>query len=803
MAANVWRDVRLAVRSYSKRPGFASSTLLIAALGLGATTSIFSVVDAVMLRDLGYPQEAQLVSFDRGSHPVARFRDWQEAFGCFDSMAAGWGVDLALTGGGHPERLHATRVTRDFLPTFGAQPILGRLFTRDEFRGDPRVAVISHGLWVRRFASDASVLGARIDLNGIPTRVVGVLGRDFREPTGVVESGVDVWLPLDITIPELQEPNLFVLDVVGHLREGVTIDVAREELRIRAPDLAAKDPDLHATRSGEPAEIQLVPLRKAMVGDTDTALLLLLGAVSVMLLIACANIANLLLARAADRDQEVAVRIALGAGRRRILAQLLTESMVLSLAGGVVGTALAYVAVGAFRALGPADFPRMSEVAVDLRVLGFALSASLLTGVLFGLAPAWRGARTSIAGIIKNGSATTGVREAHRLRSILVVGEIAMTLILLAGAGLLMNSFVRVNNVAPGFEVERLVMVPIRLGDQFTGAQRTQFVEGVLESIRAIPGVSDVSVALNTPFVRLGGSRCCWAKTMFRTERGREVDEFMIADWVTPGYFRTLGATVRGRDFRPSDVGASPVPMVVSEEAAAAFFPGGEALGLTVIDDDDVSYVITGVVSGLHYWGLDQGTEMHLFVPHLPFLTQTTGLQTILVRSAGDPRAIAPSIRKAIWAVEPTLPVDEVTTMRQRVASSTAFRRFQSILFASFASVAVLLAAMGIYGSTLYVVSQRRREFGIRVAMGAQRGDVVRLVLRRGAAQAALGVAVGTAAALALGRFLESWLFGVSAADGLTIASVGAFLAGVALLASWIPARRATLTNPLDTLRVG
>ena len=247
--------------------------------------------------------------------------------------------------------------------------------------------------------------------------------------------------------------------------------------------------------------------------------------------------------------------------------------------------------------------------------------------------------------------------------------------------------------------------------------------------------MTDVSVGLNTPFVRLGSSRCCWAKDTFCTERGREVDEFMIADWMTPGYFQTLGATVRGRGFRPSDIGASPVPMVVSEEAAAAFFPGEEALGLTVIDDDDVSYVITGVVSGLHYWRLDQGTEMHLFVPHLPFLTQTTGLQTILVRSAADPRASAPSIRKAIWAVEPTLPVDEVTTMRQRVASSTAFRRFQSILFASFATMAVLLAAMGTYGSTLYVVSQRRREFGIRVAMGAQRGHVIRLVLRRGAAR--------------------------------------------------------------------
>jgi len=798
----LWQDLRLAMRSSIRRPGFSLSVISISALGLGATTTIFSVLDGVVLRGLTYPDADALVFFEDGAHTIPRFRDWQERVQSFETLSAAWAEDYSLTGSGNPERLSGVMTSEGFLPTLGGQAVLGRLFVSADFRGPANVAVLSQGLWERRFGADPDILGKGITLNEEPRVVIGVLGRDFAEPVGLLEAGTDVWLPLDITHPEIQSSRMFVLNVIAKLRNDTSLPAARGELRRLAPEFSAANPEVHGTVDpDDPTPIPIVPLQDAIVGDVQSTLFLLLGAVSVMLLIACANVANLFLARGADYDRDVAVRRALGAGRGRVVSQLLCESTLLSVVGGVVGTGLAYVAVASFRALGPRSFPRIAELTVDERVLAVAFTVSLMTGIVFGLAPAWKGAQADINQIIKDGSPGASGKHRTSLRGLLVISEISLTLVLLSGAGLLAKSFLRLNAVDPGFETQQLLMVPLNLAQQ-SGEERLNFVEQLRERLTAVRGVESASVALNAPFVRFGNSRCCWASFSTRSDTGVELDGFTLQDWVTPDFFETLGVPVRGRALRPQDRDAFPIPTVVSGALANELYGDEEPIGRTFTNEDEEEFLVVGTVTGLHYYGLDQGTDKHIWILHDPFAnTGGTGSMVLLVRSDRELGQLSQSLRETIWSIAPDLPVDDVMTMQQRISASTARPRFQSLLFLTFAAVALLIAAAGVYGSTLYVVFQRQREFGIRMALGARRLDVMSMVLVRGALYAVAGVLIGLVAARAVSGFLESLLFGVTPTDPVTMSAVGVILTAVTLVACWVPARRATTANPVETLR--
>jgi predicted permease len=799
----VVQGIRLAVRSYVRNPGFALTAVAIIGLGIGATTTIFSVVDTVLLKQLPYPQPRQLVYFDHASHPAPLYRDWRDRTEAFDAMAAAWDRDIDLTGDGEPERLDGAIVTRAFFDLFGAEPFLGRLFVNDDFTGEPRVTVLSHGLWQRRFGGDPSVIGRTVVLDRSPLVVVGILDPAFSPPPNVVRSGTDVWVPLDIMTPAIQHRGLFILNVAARLAPAVTVDAAQAELNVLGENLAEEYPDRYRRGDGTPRPMDIVPLRDAMVGEVGGTLFMLLGAVGLMLVIACANVANLFLARGTDREREMALRAALGAGRTRLMTQLLTESLVTALTGGALGVAIAYAGVRAFTLLNPGNIPFVDQIAVDPRVLSFAFMVSATTGIVFGLFPAWQAARADVNDALKDASAgAVGGRKRARTRSALVVAEIALALVLLVGAGLLFNSFVRRLQVDPGFDPERLMMVPLVLqSGTYDEARRAQFARNVMERVKGIPGVREASHGVTVPLMYYGRTRCCWRERGFRSDDlGEENEELaVLVHPVSTNYFNTLGANVRGRELQPEDDHMTPAPAVLAETLADQMFPDVDALGRS-FTLDDMEFVTVGVVPGLRHWGLDQEVEVEMFVPYDTF---GVGFRrfNLVVRTAADPATVAQALRQAIWAVEPDLPVDEVITMRLRIATSMTGPRFYSALLLSFAAVALMLAAGGIYGSMLYSVGQRHRELGIRIALGARGNDVVKMVVGQAAVLALVGIGLGMVGALAVARSLESFVFGITTTDIPTFAAVAALLAVVAVAASYIPARRAARADPMEALR--
>ena len=800
--ASMSHDIRYALRSLRGRPAFAATVVLLLGAGIGAATTVFSVVDGVLLRRLPYPEPHELVYLSNASHPPVEFREWEREISAVSEWGAIWNEAADLSGDGPPQRLSVGRVTPELFRTLGARAAVGRTFTADDYAAGSDLAVLSHAFWRTRFGADPDLVGRDVRVGDRSLRVVGVLEAGFAPPGIMVRGDTEVWTPLDLDDPAIQDRGLHVLEVVGRLAEGVDVERARAEMEAFDARLAREHPDVYVDSEGNVESTPVMPLKEAVVGDVGGTLLVLLGAVGLLLLLACANVANLLLARGADRARELAVRGALGATRRNLVTQLTVESLVLALGGGLAGAALAFGGVRGFALLEPGILPRSASVAVDGRVLLFALAVSLLTGLLFGVLPALQSTRVDPNDALKEGTGRATLAGGRsRFQGALVVAEVALSLVLLVGAGLLFHSFLRLTGVNTGFRAERLVTVDLQLRAGYEAEARARFVDELLPRLRALPGTREAVAATTLPFQYASGGSCCWRTPV--TLPGADETNGVRSDMnpVTAGYFTALGVRlVAGRDLHEGDETLDPLPVVVNESFASVVFGGAaEAMGEEVRFSDRRA-VIVGVSADVRHTGFDRGAAPEVYLPwearghEFPFLN-------LAVRTDLDLGAVAPAIRNAIWELDPDLPIPDVVTMDGRMSRSVADERFYSAILAGFAVVALLLAAAGVYATLLYAVRQRVREMGIRLALGARSGDVVRLVLRRGLGLTALGIAIGLAAALAGARVLGSMVYGISPRDPVTIAAVSGLLALVALGACLLPAIRAGRTNPLETLR--
>jgi putative ABC transport system permease protein len=795
------QDLRFGWRTLWRRPGFTAVAVLTLALGIGANTAIFSVVNAVLLRPLPYEGSEWLVVLTEESRQnpsmfisYPNFLDWKERSRSFEALAVHRQQAFILTGGEEPERLDGRQVSADFFNVFGVRPELGRAFLGEEDRpGGRPVAVLSHGLWERRFGGGPGVVGGTITLDGRPFTVVGVLPEGFR-----AAGEADVFVPFG---QWSGQPGWMNRDVrpggraVGRLKTGTSIESARAEMRAITAGLEAQHP-----RTNTGVGVRLVPLYESVVGDTRPALLMLLGAVALLLLIACANIANLLLARAASRRQEFAVRAALGASRWRLARQLLTESVVLALLGGGLGLLLALWGVDLLSASGAGNLPRATEIGVDARVVAFTALVTLLTGVAFGLVPALQNSAAVPGSALKAAGRGASASGGRRLSGALIIAETALALVLLVGAGLLVKSFARLQEVDPGFDHENVLTmrVPLPRARYAKDEQVAEFYRALLERVRSLPGVESAAVANELPFTGRG-----WPVEVEAADRPvPPAGQSPVADWgiVSPEYFRTMGIPlIRGRALAESDTAAARRVVVVDEEVARHFWPGGEAVGqrLRVVGPDP--FEVVGVARRVRNYGLDADSRMRVYVP----AAQTPmHMMNLAVRASGpDAEGLAKAVAGEVRALDSGQPVYGVRTMERIVSESLAPRRFNMALVALFAAGALLLASIGIYGVIAYTVARRTREIGIRVALGARRGDVLRLVLGQGMRPALAGVGLGLAASLALTRLMSSLLYGVSATDPVTFAAVSGLLVVVALLACYFPARRATKVDPAVALR--
>ncbi|MGH9834557.1 MAG: ABC transporter permease [Blastocatellia bacterium] len=799
----LWQDLRYGARMLSKNPGFALVAVIALALGIGANTAIFSVVNGVLLRPLPYPQPEQLamvwldnrrqnIREDITSYP--NFVDWRDQNKTFQGMAAVRNINVSLTGAGEPEELRGATVSANFFQLMGVAPAQGRGFTIDEEQpGKDKVVVLSYGLWQRRFGGDPGILNQTISLSGEPHTVIGIMPPSFAFP-----SKVAIWGPLAPNERARAARGSFWLPVIGRFKPGVTRQQAQADMNVIGGQLERQYPDINAGYG-----VNVVPLHEQIVGDLKPALLVLLGAVAFVLLIACANVANLLLARAAVRQREVAIRSALGAGRWRIVRQMLTESVLLSVIGGALGLLLAVWGVAALLKLGPADLPRLDNVRLDWRVLVFTLGLSLLTGLIFGLMPALQTSQTDVGETLKEGGRSgTGGRRAQFVRSGFIVAEIALTLALLIGAGLLIRSFWRLQQVNPGFNPDRLLTLTVRLPRTKypEGAQVAAFYQQLQERLAALPGAQSVSATSSIMMPKVTNSSGFTIEG--RPPDPREQSQELPFEAALPNYFETMGVTLaQGRQFTAQDGRGAPEVAIVNETFVKLYFPNNDPLGKRFTfgsaDDNPQWITIAGVVRDTKRQGLDAPIRMESWMPHAQMPARR---MEMVVRTTGDPLALIRSTRDAVWSLDKDLPIPAMETMEQRLSESVAQRRLNMLLLCLFAAVALVLAAVGIYGVMSYAVTQRTHEIGIRVALGAQVGDVLRMILRQGMKLAIIGEIIGLAGAFALTRLMAGLLFGVSATDPLTFVAIALLLTGVALLACWIPARRAAKVDPMVAL---
>jgi putative ABC transport system permease protein len=806
------QDIRYSFRRLLKSPAFTLIVILTLALGIGANTAIFSAVNAVLLRPLGYGDPERLVTIEHRypslnlNAPVSvpGFLDYQRARS-IESMAVETGWAANLTGEGEPERLQGARVTGRFFGTLGVPAERGRtLLPGEDSAGREHVAVLSYGLWQRLFGGSRGVVGRSLSLNSESYQVVGVMPRDFRD---VQNRNVELWIPLVFRPDQLAdgERTHEFLNLVARLRTGVPLEQAAAEIRTLAAQLKRQYPAAY------PSDWSLVTtsLAQHLVGDVRPALLVLLGAVGFVLLIACANVANLLLARAAARSKEIAVRTALGASRDRLIRQLLTESVMLALMGGVLGLFLAFWGVRAIIALNPANLPRADEIGVDPPVMLFTLLVSLVTGLLFGLAPAVHTAAADLHGMLKEGGrGSAGDRGGQGLRRMLVVAEVALALTLLTGAGLLIKSFARLQGVDPGFEPRRLLTFNLSLPASRYHSDTAQiaFFDQVIPAVSAVPGVRGVGATSVMPF---GGG---WSTAGFEIE-GYQTPPKQPGPWgdiriVSPSYFATLGIPLRrGRLLDEQDRSGSPEVAVIDDEFVRRYWPHDDPIGKRftfgppagATDTSSREWVtVVGVVGHTKQEGLDAENRLQLYLPYRqagqPFLT-------FAVRTAGPPEQYVNPVRRAVQSVDPEQPLSNVRSMDELISRSVGQRRLSMMLLSLFSGLALVLASVGIYGLMSYSVAQRSRELGVRIALGADRLDVLRLVLRQGMSLALTGIVIGVGAAFALSRVIESQLFGVRATDPTTFVAVAALLGLTALAANLIPAWRATRVDPAVVLR--
>jgi putative ABC transport system permease protein len=799
------RDLRYAVRMLAKRPGFTVVAVLALALGIGANTAIFSVVNAVLLRPLEYFEPDRLLMVwenhtaregpetEWTSPPT--FADWRDQNNVFDGMAAlqGWGP--TVTGGAEPERLTGAAVSHDMFQVLGVEPALGRSFRIEEDRaGGERVVILGHGLWKRRFGGEASILDRAITLNGEAYTVIGVMPEGFRFP---IISNAEAWLPLMQSVNSTCGRGCYTLRTVARLKPGIEIERARQEMGGLAEGLAEKYPEVN-TGVG----ITLVSLHEQMVGSLKPMLLVLLGAVGFVLLIACANVANLMLARAATRTKEIAIRTALGASRARLVRQLLTESLLLSLAGGALGLLLAFWLVDVMVAFSPASTPRLNEVAIDKTVLGFTLLVAIATGIVFGLVPALQTTRPDFGHSLKEGKGTDAASGGKRVRSALVVAEVALALMLLIGAGLLIKSFANLLNVDPGFNPSNVLTLQLSLPRTRypEGKQVFAFYADLIGRIKSLPGVESVGAGSSLPLVGPNTDADFQIEGRPAPPPGEETIAWYSL--VTSDYFQTMGMRIMsGRSFNERDHADSPYVIIISETTARRYWPGEDPVGkhiLTGSSNKPDRREIVGVVRDVKHFGIDADVRPTMYYPHAQVPAR---LMTVTVRTTADPTSLAATARSQVWSIDKELSVSNISNMKEIVSTSIAQPRLIMLLLGAFAALALILAAVGIYSVIAYAVTQRTREIGIRMALGAQAADVLKLIVGQGMLLTVTGVAVGLAGAFALTRFMQSFLYEVDAFDPVTFAAISLLLVSVALLACYIPARRAAKVDPMIALR--
>jgi predicted permease len=799
----IFTDLRYALRGLVKRKGFAGIAVLTLALGIGATTATFTVVDAVLLRKLPVAEPERLVvvhnqmpkiNLPRTQVSGPHYLDYTRQTDVFESTAALSTRNFNLSGVGIPERLQAGRVTATFFPTLGINPIAGRFFRPEEDKfGNEREVVLSAGLWKRLFSSNTGVLGNSIQLNGDSYQLIGVA------PAGIEEiyPNVDMWVPMAFSPRELspERRGSLAYTMLARLKSGTTLKHAQDVMSGVARNIGSTDPDVF--------NIEVRSLTDEYVSDVRRPLFVLLCAVIAVLLISCANVANLLLARATVRGHEIAVRAALGAGRGRIIQQLLTESLVIAVIGGIFGILLAFWGTKALLALAPTTLPRLSGVQVDLRILLLSLGASLLCGVIFGLVPALTASKTNLVNSLKESERTGSAGGTRQwLRRTFVVAEVAIALVLLISAGLLVRSFSKVLDVKPGFEAHNVLTLRMALPNaQYDKATKVAaFYDDVLARVSALPGVQHAGAAYQTPFTP-------GADNSVFSIRGRQAnpgDPPPHADYafVSSDYFKTIGLPIlKGRDFQPSDMRAGNYfalnsVAIIDEELAKRFWPNGDALGGGISWSAEGPWAtVVGICATAQLKDLTEESKGTFYLPAY------VSFSTLVVRTADDPRPLTAAIREQVLAVDPNQPVFDVKTMEERVAVTLETRRFAVVLLTVFGALALILAAIGLYGVLAFAVSQRTREIGIHMALGARARDVLLMVIRQGMSLVLMGVVLGVAGAFALTRTMRSLLFEVGPTDSLTFVLVSLLLAIVGFIACYVPARRATKVDPLIALR--
>ena len=814
------QDARYSFRMLLKNPTVALMIIVTLGLGIGANSAVFSVVNAVLLQPLPYKDTDRLVTvwatypqleatFSRVPVSTSDFVEWRDQNKVFESVSALDSLSLTLTGGGEPQRITAARVSAGFFDLMGAKPARGRVFTPEEDQpGNDSVVVISDAFWQSRFGSDLSAIGRTLTLNDKNYTIIGIMPAAFQFPRASEMPAyfgfppqAEMWLPIAISQQRIANRRYHDLAVIARLKPGVTIQQAQTEMDTIAANLEQVYPE------NKGWGVSVMSLRKHLVGDVQLALLVLWGAVGFVLLISCVNVANLLLARSVMRQREIAIRAALGADRSRIIRQLITESLVLALLGGILGTLLAILGIKLFFASSNSDLPRVEEITINSWVLAFTLGVSLITGLLFGLIPAFYASRLDLSRYLKEGTHTAaGTVQHNRIRNLLVVSEIALALVLLVGAGLLINSFTRLLKVSPGFDPNGVLVMDVPLPESKypEKQQQTTFYRNMVERVSALPTVESAGVVLHLPL------RGAAALNEFVID-GRPIpadEQKPITEirMTSPNYFASIGIPVlSGRGFTEHDNQDGMSVAVINQTMAKRFWPNEDPIGNRVklggqdprFSWESIWLTIVGVVGDVKDT-LDTETEPQIY---LSYQQHIYPVMSLVVSTSSDPLSLVPLVRREIQAIDKDQPVTNVKTMEQYLTESVALRRFHMSLLGIFAAVALILAAIGIYGMITYSVTQRTREIGIRMALGARKADVVKMVLGKSFILILIGIGIGLAISLAMTRVMSSMLYGVSSTDPMTFIFVSLLLVGVALLASFIPASRAARVDPLVALR--
>jgi putative ABC transport system permease protein len=797
----LFQDLRYATRQLRKSAGFTVVAVITLALAIGANTAVFSVVDQVLLHPLPYPDSDRIVEVSQTFEGLptydaspANYLDWVSQNQVFSEMAASRGWQGSLSAGDRPDRVIGTMTTPNFFPLFGVDPILGRgLEASDAQPGNDHVVVLGYGLWQRYFAADRDIVGRDIRLNGERYTVVGVMPQNFSP-----DDYGELWLPSPWGVPTHslvpnKDPRQFrdrnYLEVWARLKPGVTMQQARAELDTIGRRLEKQYPD----SNGE-VGVSFLPLHEYVVGDIRPVLLVLLAAVVIVLLIGCANVANLLLARATARTKEISIRTALGASRRRLLRQLLTESALLALVGGALGLLLAVLAVPSLLALSPPDIRQFKQIGINREVLAFSFLASVVCGVVFGLLPALQSSRSNPNEFLKEGERGSTANRG-RTRSALVIAEVGLSLVLLVGAGLLVKSFARLMDVNAGFDPDHLLTFNLGLPPSTDSVHQLAFYQQVMQRLQALPGVQAVGAVSRLP---LSGGNSSRSFNVPGVEKSYDADIRVS----TPDYFRAMRIPLlRGRSFSESDLGGSLNVAVVNDALAHTVFPGEDPIGkqITNFGPDNLTLQIVGVVGNVRHVGLDADPRSEIYQLHGQ--AQWPSMSVAIRSATSDPTSVTSEAQNAVWSVNKDVPLANVRTMQDVIANSVQRRKFSMLLLTIFAAVAMLLAAIGLYGVMSYSVAQRTHEIGIRMALGARRPDVLTLVVKQGMALALKGIAAGTLLSLGMTRLISGMLFGITASDPLTFAVVAALLGTVAFLANYLPARRASKVDLMVALR--